>query len=207
MFIQQSWKFVLPIAVTYSRLLQSLRHQFLSSNLTQRVGGNAANGVADDDHRGRGPSGHSNAVGGNPTQVQPISDLEQRQRQAVIDWARSGQTSGQGLPGQIPAFRPFSGSGGHGKNSAEATDLASHQQNEPLTVDPFLDTGQRRSAEGTLGDESQPDIDSGRVSVQPFSEHSTGTANQLEENLQDLILLHGELLGISSSSKVFSDTR
>ena len=161
----------------YSRLLQSLRHQFLSSNLTQRVGGNAANGVADDDHRGRGPSGHSNAVGGNPTQVQPISDLEQRQRQAVIDWARSGKTSGQGLPGQIPAFRPFFGSGGHGENSAEATDLASHQQNEPLTVDPFLDTGQRRSAEGTLGDESQPDIDSGRVSVQPFSERSTGTAN------------------------------
>ena len=66
----------------YSRLLQSIRHQFLTTNLTQRVG----------------PPEPSRESGSDATESVlglPV-DVEQRQRQAVIDWARSGESSSVG---------------------------------------------------------------------------------------------------------------
>lgn len=94
----------------YSRLLQSLRHQFLSTNLTQRVG--PPEPVTDPAEL-RGPT---ESVLGLPAQV------EDQQRQAVIDWARTGEskpTSG------VPEFRPFGGSAGDGLASMPSRNVAS----------------------------------------------------------------------------------
>lgn len=86
----------------YSRLLQSLRHQFLTTNLTQRVG--PPEPIKDE----------------NELRTQPSSELglpvsvEQQQRQAVIDWARTGQinndNANRDVPmGGTPTFQPFPG--------------------------------------------------------------------------------------------------
>lgn len=84
----------------YSRLLQSLRHQFLTTNLTQRVG--PPEPVKDDQELRQQPSSEL----GLPVAV------EQQQRQAVIDWARTGQTNNDSgnrdlRLGGPPAFQPF----------------------------------------------------------------------------------------------------
>ena len=84
----------------YSRLLQSLRHQFLTTNLTQRVGPPE-------------PLGEESELRQSATSQLglPVS-VEQQQRQAVIDWARTGQTDNN-TPnrnlsvGGTPAFQPF----------------------------------------------------------------------------------------------------
>ncbi len=86
----------------YSRLLQSLRHQFLTTNLTQRVG--PPEPIKDE----------------NELRTQPSSELglpvsvEQQQRQAVIDWARTGQINNDNAKrdvpmGGTPTFQPFPG--------------------------------------------------------------------------------------------------
>lgn len=73
----------------YSRVLQTLRHKFLSSDLTMRVGPSAsaqrAADVGDGDRSG-------SVLGMSPA-------VEEAQRQSVIEWARSG--------GSAAAFRPF----------------------------------------------------------------------------------------------------
>jgi DNA mismatch repair protein MutL len=84
----------------YSRLLQSLRHQFLTTNLTGRVGPPEPLEERDDLS--------------SPTESQlglPV-DVERQQRQEVIDWARTGQSSSvsstQSLPSVgVPEFQPF----------------------------------------------------------------------------------------------------
>ena len=73
----------------YARLLQSLRHQFLSTNMTQRVGPAAGSDVAMQD-----PSG---SVLGLPAHV------EAQQRQAVIDWARTGESPSLSAQSDSPA--------------------------------------------------------------------------------------------------------
>ena len=81
----------------YARLLQSLRHQFLRTNMQQRVG-----------------SPDSFADQSEPVTSQlglPVA-VEHQQRQAVIDWARSGESqplsSSQRLPAtEIPPFRRY----------------------------------------------------------------------------------------------------
>ncbi len=87
----------------YSRLLQSLRHQFLTTNLTQRVGPPEP---IKDPAELRAPS---ESVLGLPSQI------EEQQRQAVIDWARTGETrpvtNTQTMTSiGTPQFRPFPGS-------------------------------------------------------------------------------------------------
>lgn len=84
----------------YSRLLQSLRHQFLTTNLTQRVGPPEP---TTDPAELRGPT---ESVLGLPAQI------EETQRQAVIDWARTGENKpragAQSMPSiGTPGFRPF----------------------------------------------------------------------------------------------------
>lgn len=72
----------------YARLLQTLRHQFLRTDMTQRVGGTES----------------PHALDSFPTApVQPVvnsvAHVEAQQRQAVIDWARTGNAT--------PPFKPF----------------------------------------------------------------------------------------------------
>ncbi len=81
----------------YARLLQSLRHQFLRTNMTQRVG------LPDQESDLRTPA--SSELG------MPVH-VEYQQRQAVIDWARSGDSqtlsATQNMPSVgVPQFRPY----------------------------------------------------------------------------------------------------
>ncbi|MDF1843418.1 MAG: DNA mismatch repair endonuclease MutL [Rubripirellula sp.] len=99
----------------YSRVLQSLRHQFLTTDLKQRAipptTGPQTSGV----------SQHS----GTPTESTsglPIS-AEQRQRQEVINWARTGQT---GSSSGVPGFQPFPD-----RSSLAAGPLPSHHAAQP----------------------------------------------------------------------------
>lgn len=86
----------------YGRLLQTLRHQFLKTAMPQRVGPMP---VASEDVIMRGPT---ESMLGLPAQV------EQQQRQAVIQWARSGQSdpvaATHSMPSiGVPKFQPFPG--------------------------------------------------------------------------------------------------
>lgn len=86
----------------YSRLLQSLRHQFLTTNLTQRVGPPAP---TDDPSELRTPP---------DSEVGLPENVQQQQRQAVIDWARTGQASktlSSDINGVTPPFQPFPSGG------------------------------------------------------------------------------------------------
>ena len=94
----------------YSRLLQSLRHQFLSTDMTQRVGPPA-------------PLGENESIAG-PVQSEvgmPVR-VEQEHRQSVIEWARTGHanpaasavnpvaSSTQAMSlSTTPEFKPFPG--------------------------------------------------------------------------------------------------
>ena len=84
----------------YSRLLQSLRHQFLTTNMTQKVGPPEP---ASDPAELRVPA---TGTLGLPAKI------EEQQRQSIIDWARTGESKPTAvLPSPstgIPAFRPFS---------------------------------------------------------------------------------------------------
>ncbi|MGI9471857.1 MAG: DNA mismatch repair endonuclease MutL [Rubripirellula sp.] len=109
----------------YSRLLQSLRHQFLTTDMTQRVG--PPEPISDPTEL-RGPV--SSALG-LPAHV------EQQQRQSVIDWARTGEsnpTSQQPIPTLgTPSFRPFpAGAGTAPGNIAHATSPAAPTEPNPL---------------------------------------------------------------------------
>ncbi len=94
----------------YARLLQTLRHQFLRTDMTHRVG----------------PAHASDQLGSDDPLVAPVQPrvgspdhVEQQQRQSVIDWARTGQSDSfagrpisttNSLPSLgTPSFRPFPG--------------------------------------------------------------------------------------------------
>ena len=100
----------------YSRLLQTLRHHFLSTDMTQRVG----------------PAQESSS---DPDLQAPRSGLslssraEQSHRQSVIDWARTGTPKSDvfvtaassvadhaPVTGTVPEFRPFPGGSGSGSH-------------------------------------------------------------------------------------------
>ncbi len=118
----------------YSRLLQSLRHQFLTTNMTQRVGGSVSSSSGDDE------------VSGSPASVEPrmsplgqaLSDAEQRQRQSVIDWARSGESNPLGS--QTPPFQPFPRIGPDLENPTTANQS---RRSVSSVDDAFLDSGKR----------------------------------------------------------------
>ncbi|MCG8653806.1 MAG: DNA mismatch repair endonuclease MutL, partial [Pirellulales bacterium] len=86
----------------YSRLLQTLRHQFLTTNLTQRVGPATAPEAAEDP-----PPPIT-------TRQSTTARLEEKQRQEVIHWARTGDKDADSQPPPItslgvPEFKPFPG--------------------------------------------------------------------------------------------------
>ena len=112
----------------YSRLLQTLRHQFLKTDMTHRVGPAAessAGGGAPGTFDAPVAASTSNLPGQSPI-ANPMSAAEAAQRQEVINWARTGQSfggtgndrtftsdqiaarGGPALLGQgVPQFRPF----------------------------------------------------------------------------------------------------
>ena len=107
----------------YSRLLQSLRHQFLTTNLTQRVG--PPEPIKDDSELRKQPSSELGL---------PVS-VEQQQRQAVIDWARTGQMPTTAMPTTaMPAVMDNWGEPPHSSLSQETT--RSLTQVEPMQLVP-----------------------------------------------------------------------
>lgn len=127
----------------YSRLLQSLRHQFLSTNMTQRVGGTGddpdSHGAGSAAHSAGSPTTSTSPLSGGP----PISEIERRQRQSIIDWARTGQSNAGVGALTTPAFQPFPDN----RNLGAFTDSASSNPVPAPSVsgvnDRFLETGQR----------------------------------------------------------------
>ena len=84
----------------YGRLLQTLRHQFLKTDMTQRVGPAAtatdpSPGVGrEDPHVHRAP---------DPTPgLSPSGQVENQQRQEVINWARTGQSESPNRSAALP---------------------------------------------------------------------------------------------------------
>ncbi len=108
----------------YSRLLQTLRHQFLTTDMTHRVGPPPP---VDPSVAMHSPAA---SVLGMPARV------EQQQRQAVIDWARTGDTrpaeSNLSATRGVPEFQPFSDRSG----SSPAT-CASAAPRSPADVAPW----------------------------------------------------------------------
>lgn len=97
----------------YSQLLQTLRHKFLTSDLTARVG----NAISSNPSSAAGRQDSESAEESETT----ADELEQRQRQNVIQWARSSDSTSdressnirpsiRSMPGELPDFQPFPGS-------------------------------------------------------------------------------------------------
>lgn len=90
----------------YARLLQTLRHHFLSTDMTMRVGPLPAHATTSEGRTLNQASDHDLATSTTAT----LPQAESMHRQSVIQWARTGvENSGSGLPGSIPSFRPFPG--------------------------------------------------------------------------------------------------
>lgn len=97
----------------YARILQTLRHKFLSSDLTMRVGSSErsdANGAL-----GTGDSTQSQPANAHPSEIGMSPAVEAAQRQSVIEWAR-GERSEVNMPARLagglgraalPEFKPF----------------------------------------------------------------------------------------------------
>ena len=91
----------------YARLLQTLRHHFLSTDMTMRVGPAAAHGGS------QAINQNDNRADFSSTMTATLPPAESIHRQSVINWARTGvEMSSTALPGSIPSFRPFPGQNG-----------------------------------------------------------------------------------------------
>ncbi len=107
----------------YARLLQSLRHRFLSTDMTMRVGptapavnrqATAADMVTPSSPGGPSDTPAATTLGGTgfsgPGFSGPVSDetaSEAAHRQSVIQWAKTGTPVAASLSGGIPDFQPF----------------------------------------------------------------------------------------------------
>lgn len=89
----------------YARLLQTLRHHFLSTDMTMRVGPPAI-------HQQSSAEGQAfDSPGFSSSSTATMPQTESSHRQSVIEWARTGVDQPlRGLPGSLPEFRPFPGS-------------------------------------------------------------------------------------------------
>ncbi len=190
----------------YSRLLQSLRHQFLSTNMTQRVGGSVSSSSGDDE------------VSGSPASVEPrmsplgqaLSDAEQRQRQSVIDWARSGESNPLGS--QTPPFQPFPRIGPDLENPTSANQS---RRSVSSVDDAFLDSGKRnveREVELHTSNPSQegaPQSSEPSVSYLGFQVHHRYLVTQDESGMVviDQHALHERVLYERVCHKVLEEGR
>jgi len=119
----------------YGRLLQTLRYQFLKTNMTHRVGPSSPSGSQADASEIRSipdaVATPGESVLGLPRQV------ESEQRQEVINWARSGESTPASSTQHsrslsVPGFQPFPGrTSNHLPASAAMTKPASSQANAP----------------------------------------------------------------------------
>ena len=120
----------------YSRLLQSLRHQFLTTNLTQRVGPPVP---TEDPAELRTPVDQEIGL---PEQVQ------HQQRQAVIDWARTGQprtTRDDEARSSVPPFQRFPERRGLDRQQAQV--LPPQSADQPITTEAILEAGREHATE------------------------------------------------------------
>lgn len=96
----------------YARLLQTLRHHFLTTDMTMRVGPTPARAdtaqAAGGQEDGKASTSLGGSLGGNASSWESASELAHRQ--SVIDWAKTGRSSQQAsLSSSVPEFRPFPG--------------------------------------------------------------------------------------------------
>ena len=183
----------------YSRLLQSLRHQFLTTNLTQRVG--PPEPIKDDSDLRQTPSSELGL---------PVS-VEQQQRQAVIDWARTGQSNNDDAArdvqlGGIPAFQPFPGNnsnlnpGGASATGTTSADMASGTTKAPTEQAP-LDSPDNDQAKASA------DADQPSVCYLGFQVHNRYLVTQDESGMVviDQHALHERVLYERVCAKVLSE--
>ena len=183
----------------YSRLLQSLRHQFLTTNLTQRVG--PPEPIQDDSDLRQTPSSELGL---------PVS-VEQQQRQAVIDWARTGQSDNDDAArdvqlGGIPAFQPFPGNnsilnpGGASATGTTSADMASGTTKAPTEQAPW-DSPDNDQAKASA------DADQPSVCYLGFQVHNRYLVTQDESGMVviDQHALHERVLYERVCAKVLSE--
>ncbi|TWU07885.1 DNA mismatch repair endonuclease MutL [Stieleria varia] len=145
----------------YSRLLQTLRHQFLKTDMTQRVGPATTPASGDD------------AILADPVRSEMGMSVrvEQAHRQSVIDWARTGQSTSEhtmagstpestvampgaagrslGIPASgVPEFQPFPGSMGNRSFGSPTDDFPNGSAASTGSSVPSADTN--ASAAGEL---------------------------------------------------------
>jgi len=127
----------------YARLLQTLRHHFLSHDMTMRVGP---------------PSAVVSAVGQqagdmSATATLNLSPGENAHRQSVIDWARTGTNVGSGTT--AAPFRPFPG------DRDAFTELVNHNQvapTVPADVAPWDRVDPPHTPHAATNDHEQPSV-------------------------------------------------
>lgn len=116
----------------YARLLQTLRHHFLSADMTMRVGPPARSQA-----EFGGDAGASEFTTSTTATLPPVESLH---RQSVIQWARTGvDDSLRNLPGATPEFQPFPGDrsplGGLTQYAHSASPQPTTSQSDPAPWD------------------------------------------------------------------------
>ncbi|PHQ35319.1 DNA mismatch repair endonuclease MutL [Rhodopirellula bahusiensis] len=155
----------------YSRLLQTLRQRFLSTDMTQRVGSNPVPApMSEEEQRQTAPE---SVMGMRPNEVD-------QQRQSVIEWARTGgppsgssatsNTQMLGGASGTPDFRPFGESNSIGHGSQSATDMTG--QSAPLASPNTWSPG---SAAGV--DSPRPSTAAEGIEMTPWDGDNSGSFN------------------------------
>lgn len=154
----------------YARLLQTLRHHFLSADMTMRVGPSARSQVEF--------GGEAETLEVTSSTTATLPPVESLHRQSVIQWARTGvDDSMRNLPGATPEFRPFPGDRSSLGNLAP---LAHSALPQPTTssndLAPWdLDEPARARIESQDGDDSSLRTDSSHDSAAPPT-HAHGSS-------------------------------
>ena len=100
----------------YSRLLQTLRHHFLTSDMTHQVAP---------------PTTNDQPVEEAGSNVAPLNSSSAQQRQEVIDWARSGVSTVSNVPPKpIADFQPFSDSAHQPNRGPSLTPATTPDENQ-----------------------------------------------------------------------------
>ncbi|WP_430452230.1 DNA mismatch repair endonuclease MutL [Rhodopirellula europaea] len=154
----------------YSRLLQTLRQRFLSTDMTHRVGSNPVPApMSEEEQRQTVPE---SVMGMRPNEVD-------QQRQSVIEWARTGgppsgssatsNTQMLGGASGTPDFRPFgdSNSIGHGSHASTGMAAPSAPLASPNTWSP-----------GSAGvDSPRPSTAAEGIEMTPWDGDNSGSSN------------------------------
>ncbi len=160
----------------YARLLQTLRHHFLSTDMTMRVGPPVGSGSELE----IGHTGTANGFSSSTTATLPPAESEHRQ--SVIQWARTGiEGSSIGLLGATPSFRPFPGQSSPFGTLAPAItsrDIPPWERDEPATIE--SESATTRIDAGHPASPSQP---SGFVTGLGFQIHNRYLVTQDEAGM------------------------